>query len=249
MSFSKAIQGDSGLWFKYKVTKDGTKHLLVSETKEGLKAKNFFSGKNVGHDHYWYKNGKYYQQMRTNNTSALMANKGKHKQHLFKINTPFSGQNDKGLTKALDNLFDFEYLKKLEAQQYRNNTNQSQVPKTRIISSNTSTNNFSITSNKKTNSMSSQRLNVQLQQLQELGKFLQKFDQILQKNKQDYTKRLEALSQSGLAQEVEQNYGPNYATPKLKAIDQIVNDISTRDIPYVKKNLQAIQQAINAAKS
>lgn len=326
MGYSKAIQGYSGLWFKYKTDADGSKHLLVSYTKDGLESKNF-NISSVTHDHYWYKNGMYYVQLRTSNQFVEVTDK---KGHLLQNNSVFPMQHSNNMSKYLDNLFNFNIFGKLEKEHDINNSQHSIVSPTntssnkkliklsdiRVLDDNEliptrldllqngyssfqevlqtssdpimvdmSTYPYEIidgrhrihlarqqgieeleilvqgesysTLNKSntiqpiinSNSMSKQQLKVQLQQLNQLGKFLQTFEQELQKNKQEYSKRLQALAQAGLAQEVEKNYAPNYAHPKLKAIDQLVNEIMTRDIPYVKKNIQAIQQAITAAGS
>ena len=242
MKYSQAIQGYSGLWFKYKTDSDGTKHILVSETKDGLENMNFIHGKNtVSHDHYWFKNGEYYAQLRTSNKAAKVID---HKGHLYQPNSIFPYQ--KNVKSYLDGLFDFS---RFDALENKNKASSNQV-KNNISATNNARNIQSNSiRNKKSGTMASQNLDVQRKQLQELGNFLQKFSQILQENKKNYITQMQKLSQSGLAQEVDRNYGPNYAQPKLKAIDQIVNDIGTRDIPYVKKNLQAIEQAIIAAKS
>ena len=92
------------LWYKYLAKGDGSRHLLVSATPESLETASFKpENKSIGgvaHDHYILKNGQYYVQLRTNNSTVHTTDK---KGHLYRKDTPFPA--DAQLAKTLSILF------------------------------------------------------------------------------------------------------------------------------------------------
>lgn len=107
-------------------------------------------------------------------------------------------------------------------------------------------NNNLLTNN--TNSMSVHHLQVQLQQLTEMEKFLVKLSATFQANIKEYNDKMLLLRQSGMPVEVCDTYDQRYQMPKIQKMQGMIQEIGTADIPYIKKNIAAIQNAINTAK-
>lgn len=98
------------------------------------------------------------------------------------------------------------------------------------------------------NSMSVQKLQLQLQKLQEMESFLGQLQQQFQQNIKIYNDRMLMLRQSGMPEEVCNTYDQRYQMPKVQNMSKMMQDIQQADLPYIKKNIAAIQNALQAAK-
>lgn len=103
-------------------------------------------------------------------------------------------------------------------------------------------------STQKTNNMSVQKLQLQLQKLQEMESFLEKLQQQFQQSIKVYNDKMLMLRQSGMPQEVCNTYDQRYQIPKIQEMSKMMQEIQQGDLPYVKKNIAAIQNAIQTAK-
>ena len=98
------------------------------------------------------------------------------------------------------------------------------------------------------NNMSVQKLSLQLQKLQEMDGFLKKLQHLFQQNIKEYNDKMLMLRQSGMPQEVCDTYDMKYQVPKIQNMTKMIQEINQADIPYIKKNIVAIQNALQAAK-
>lgn len=97
-------------------------------------------------------------------------------------------------------------------------------------------------------SMSVQKLQLQLEKLQEMEKFLGKLYQIFQQNSKIYNDKMLMLRQSGMPEEVCNTYDQKYQVPKVLKMQKMMQEIHQADMPYIKKNIVAINNALQAAK-
>lgn len=108
------------------------------------------------------------------------------------------------------------------------------------------TNNNLITN--KSNSMANtQKIQLQLQKLQEMENFLGQLQAQFQQNIKIYNDKMLMLRQSGMSEEVCNTYDQRYKTPKIQTMNKMMQEINQLDVPYIKKNILAMQNALQAA--
>jgi hypothetical protein len=100
----------------------------------------------------------------------------------------------------------------------------------------------------KSNSMSVQKLELQLQKLQEMENFLGQLQNQFQQNIKTYNDKMLLLRQSGMPLEICDTYDQKYQMPKIQTMQKTMQEINQQDIPYIKKNIGAIERAIIVAK-
>ncbi len=110
------------------------------------------------------------------------------------------------------------------------------------------TNNSNLLTNNSKIMASSQQLQLQLQQLQAMESFLMQLNQIIEQNIKTYKDKMKLLRQSGMPVEVCDTYEGKYQNPKTSQLTKIQQEIAQADIPYIKRNIVQMEQALMTAK-
>ena len=100
--------------------------------------------------------------------------------------------------------------------------------------------------NIKTSNManSSQVLQRQLEALQELENFLNHFRNDLDQNISKYNQHFNSIAESGVPQETVAAYEQYHKDPEIRHIAKLIDNINDKDIPYLKRVQQRLEEAI-----
>ena len=93
-----------------------------------------------------------------------------------------------------------------------------------------------------------QSLNTQLTGLHDLKGFLKGFQYRLNVLTDEYKIVLDKLESAGVPREALEAYFYLYRNANIKTLESINNDISWLDIPYIDKNINSINNAINVSR-
>lgn len=132
--------------------------------------------------------------------------------------------------------------RKVEIVPPKNETNVSKITNTENKYKTISNNNFNSTN------MSLQRIEMQLDALNQLKSFIAEFERELTERMSNYNDRVYALRQAGLPEEVSDNYDKNYCMPIQTKIHQIIESMEQRDLPYISKLIADFEQAAENAR-
>jgi Zn-dependent metalloprotease len=96
--------------------------------------------------------------------------------------------------------------------------------------------------------MSTQSINTQITQLKELLKFTNSFMNDLKINIGKYSTKVNQLYNSGVPIEFKNNFEVNNHQPTKKQINLIIEQMTQRDIPFLKQQIQSLEQALEIAR-
>ena len=93
-----------------------------------------------------------------------------------------------------------------------------------------------------------QSLYIQRDALFELRGFLESFRSELVSQLNGYRNRIQNLRESGISTEVAHNYESSYYTVNEGYLKQLVHNITEDDLPYINRQIEAIQNLIDTAR-
>ena len=93
-----------------------------------------------------------------------------------------------------------------------------------------------------------QDLEVQLAALRELESFLSQFNESMREKSVEFYNRFRNIRESGLATQIADNYEANFADPNLQNLRYLIANITDKDLPYIKENIAATEQALDRAR-
>lgn len=96
--------------------------------------------------------------------------------------------------------------------------------------------------------MSTQSIQQQVAQLKELLKFTIHFKDELNLKLAAYDSKVQQLYNSGVPIEFKNNFEANNHQPTKKQIKIIVETMEQRDMPFLKQQIQSLEQALDVAR-
>lgn len=93
--------------------------------------------------------------------------------------------------------------------------------------------------------MSEMSLTEQIQRLEEMKSYLGEFCIEMQNVMEKLNGQIVFLRSQGFSIETEQTYRKGYYTPAKSDVEQIINDIHTRHIPYIENVISDLDGAQN----
>ena len=93
--------------------------------------------------------------------------------------------------------------------------------------------------------MSTQSIQRQIEQLRNLLTFSSQFKLELQNKISTYESKVRALYESGIPVEFERNFEITCHQPTIKSLKSIMDTIDSRDIPLIKRQIQALDVALH----
>jgi len=150
-----------------------------------------------------------------------------------------------GLDKGLEEIKQPEnYEQKIKDKDFSTPT------KTQRIIKSTKRNAYKTLSNKSfSNNLNySQNYEHQLEALENLLSFLNKFKDDLSTRMGQYNEQVFGLRQSGLEEHISDNYDKNFCIPTNSSLFQIIESFEQRDFPFINDNIAKVEEAWEAAK-
>jgi hypothetical protein len=96
--------------------------------------------------------------------------------------------------------------------------------------------------------MSLQSIDHQIQKLKELLRFTIEFKDALNSKIGEYDNKVQQLYSSGVPVEFRNNFEANNHQPTKKQIRIIVETMEQRDMPFLKQQIQSLEQALEIAR-
>lgn len=94
-----------------------------------------------------------------------------------------------------------------------------------------------------------QNLQQQLQALETLRSQLIQFNNSLNELSERYNSSVNALVESGLPIQISENYSNSHQQRNSSAIASLVHMVEEEDIPYINRNVEALQELIERTQS
>ena len=91
-------------------------------------------------------------------------------------------------------------------------------------------------------------LETQLSALKELESYLIQFNETMREKSVEFNSRFRAIRESGLAEQKANHYEAHYFDPNLQYLRYIIANLTDKDIPYIKNNIDITEQAIERAR-
>lgn len=96
--------------------------------------------------------------------------------------------------------------------------------------------------------MSTQSIQQQITQLTELMKFTKSFMDDLNNKVRMYDNKVNQLYNSGVPVEFRNNFEVNNHQPTKKQIQVVIEQMAQRDLPFLKQQIQSLEQAMEIAR-
>jgi hypothetical protein len=96
--------------------------------------------------------------------------------------------------------------------------------------------------------MSTQSIQRQIDQLRNLLTFSSQFKLELQSKISSYESKVRAMYESGIPIEFQNTFEISCHQPTKKALRSIMDTIDSRDIPFLKQEIQALENALQMAR-
>jgi len=96
--------------------------------------------------------------------------------------------------------------------------------------------------------MSTQSIQRQIEQLRNLLTFSSQFKLELQSKISSYESKVRAMYESGIPIEFQNSFEISCHQPTKKALKSIMDTIDSRDIPFLKQEIQALENALQMAR-
>lgn len=94
-----------------------------------------------------------------------------------------------------------------------------------------------------------QDLQRQLEALEHLKSYLVSFIDHLGELSGSYNSNMDKLIETGLTIQIAESYKMSYQLRNINALKALAHSIETEDIPYVNRNIEALKELIERAKS